>query len=274
MAPLPDNGHYDAAAPLDGGASPAMLGGGDKHFSPTGLEIGVIVGVVSLVLITLVGLFVWRSRKNRDDKLTDPASSVPASAPYEELPSPTSRAHEEREANEPTPPPKDDHASAIKNDDMSSIEQPVPVAPERTAVKWSYWGTVHRSGDRDHGSITRDDNIVVVDRAVRRTLMSLVGLTAWKMNTWRRQPSWRISSHDEPAYVAKITSRPMGAASGVAMPHTEPLVRQQETARPTDPGEERVRGYTRKLARMSTVRGLVSRVGADPGKGYIQGGYG
>ncbi|KAI1206752.1 uncharacterized protein F4807DRAFT_469972 [Annulohypoxylon truncatum] len=152
MAPLPDNNpddHYDAGAPLDGGASPAVLGNGDKHFSPTGLEIGVIVGVVVLVIITVVGLFVWRSRKNRDAKITDAASSVPAAGPYEELPSPGA-VRARRESNEPIPPPKDDHASTIKNDDKSSIEQPTPIPADRSANKWSYWGTVRRGGDHDH----------------------------------------------------------------------------------------------------------------------------
>ncbi|KAI0883694.1 uncharacterized protein GGS22DRAFT_24584 [Annulohypoxylon maeteangense] len=153
MAPLPDNNpddHYDAGAPLDGGASPAVLGNGDKHFSPTGLEIGVIVGVVSLVIITVVFLFVWRSRKNRDVKITDAASSVPAAGPYEELPSPSAAARARRETNELIPPPKDDHASTIKNDDKSSLEQPTPIPTNRTANKWSYWGTVHNVGNHGH----------------------------------------------------------------------------------------------------------------------------
>lgn len=155
MAPLPDDSnpddHYDAGAPLDGGASPAILGNGDKHFSPTGMEIGVIVGVVALVIITVVGLFVWRSRKNRDAKVTDAASSVPAAGPYEELPTPPGAVHARREAGEPTPPPKDGHTITIKNDDKSSIEQPSPTATDRAANKWSYWGAVRRPSDRDHG---------------------------------------------------------------------------------------------------------------------------
>ncbi|KAI1454332.1 hypothetical protein F4805DRAFT_327504 [Annulohypoxylon moriforme] len=150
MAPLPDNNpddHYDAGAPLDGGASPAVLGNGDRHFSPTGLEIGVIVGVVSLVILTVVFLFVWRSRKNRDAKATDAASSVPAAGPYEELPSPGAAARARRETSEPIPPPKDDHAN-IKSDDKSSIEQPTPISTNRNATKWSYWGSVYGVGNR------------------------------------------------------------------------------------------------------------------------------
>ncbi|XDG07718.1 hypothetical protein ABKA04_007333 [Annulohypoxylon sp. FPYF3050] len=136
MAPLPDDSnpddHYDAGAPLDGGASPAILGNGDKHFSPTGMEIGVIVGVVALVIITVVGLFVWRSRKNRDAKVTDAASSVPAAGPYEELPTPPGAVHARREAGEPTPPPRmatPSPSRTMTSPPSSSLHPPPPTAP-------------------------------------------------------------------------------------------------------------------------------------------------
>ncbi|KAI1392369.1 uncharacterized protein F4822DRAFT_441371 [Hypoxylon trugodes] len=150
MAPIPDdtanpNDHYDAAPPLDGGASPAELGGSSKHFAPSGLEIGVITGVVLLVVLTVVGIFVWRSRKNRDVKNIDSGSSAIATT-IPEGASPLTDSH--REHFEPMPPPKDDAAGAtIKNDDLSSIEHPAPVVPQ---AKWNSWNTTRRNGSREN----------------------------------------------------------------------------------------------------------------------------
>ncbi|KAI1408551.1 hypothetical protein F5Y13DRAFT_108166 [Hypoxylon sp. FL1857] len=119
MAPLPDNpdGHYDAAVPLDGGLSPADLGGGSKHFSPTGLEIGIITGVVVLVVISVVGLFVWRSRKNSDDKIVDAASADTTAAKEG-----SDRSAGTRDVNEGASRPKNDPTGAVNND-LSSLKR-------------------------------------------------------------------------------------------------------------------------------------------------------
>ncbi|KAI1500649.1 hypothetical protein F5X99DRAFT_231712 [Biscogniauxia marginata] len=81
MAPIsgtPDNpdGHYDGGSPLDGGGSPSTnLGGSSGSYAPTGLEIGVIVGVIALVIISIVVLFIWRTRRARAAKNLDASAT-------------------------------------------------------------------------------------------------------------------------------------------------------------------------------------------------------
>ncbi|KAI6085297.1 hypothetical protein F4821DRAFT_261137 [Hypoxylon rubiginosum] len=107
MAPVAsnDDDHYDAAAPLDGGASPADLAGSDRPYKPTGLEIGVITAVVVVVLLSLIGLFVWRSRKNRAAQANaevSPNTTIPAD---QHLFHPV-ESQDSRDSREPMPPPK------------------------------------------------------------------------------------------------------------------------------------------------------------------------
>ncbi|KAI1402628.1 hypothetical protein F4819DRAFT_273645 [Hypoxylon fuscum] len=158
MAPIPDgdDNHYDAGAPLDGGSSPAVLAGSDKHYSPTGLEIGVITGVVVLVILTVIGLFVWRSRKNRAAK-----DGETGAGPYTEAGSVTTgeEARAQRtsthDTRDPQTPPKDGFtfASTVKNDDLSSLEHPAVRATNtpatNPAIKWSAWATARRGATRD-----------------------------------------------------------------------------------------------------------------------------
>ncbi|KAI0172533.1 hypothetical protein GGR52DRAFT_591028 [Hypoxylon sp. FL1284] len=147
MAPVPDNNsdddHYDAGAPLDGGSSPAVLAGSDKHFSPTGLEIGVITAVVVIVLFSLVGLFVWRSRKNRAARMAaepivvggaaSSSSHDPSAAP---VPADEHLFHpvESRDSREPVAPPKFEFADAAQ-------EHPPSPSPRSTRNR--------RGGKRD-----------------------------------------------------------------------------------------------------------------------------
>ncbi|KAI1827670.1 hypothetical protein F4861DRAFT_535876 [Xylaria intraflava] len=127
MAPAPDSPsvpddpsapHYSGASPLDGGSSPSSLGGGDTKFSPSGLEIGLIVGVAALVLISLIWVFFWRSRRHQANKQTQSPSAVPAlQANDAEL----TDASGQRSSDSA---PKDDRASTADNDEVASIEQP------------------------------------------------------------------------------------------------------------------------------------------------------
>ncbi|OTA98960.1 hypothetical protein M426DRAFT_16924 [Hypoxylon sp. CI-4A] len=148
MAPIPnddDGGHYDAAPPLDGGASPADLGEGDNHFSPTGLEIGVITGVVVIVILTVVGVFVWRSRKNRGVKVLDSGSSVAPTIPNAASPKPNGG----RAVDNPIPPPKEDR-STFHNADISSFDSRIVTVVSPSATSWSNWGTSRRA---KHGQV-------------------------------------------------------------------------------------------------------------------------
>ncbi|KAI1779271.1 hypothetical protein F4818DRAFT_403921 [Hypoxylon cercidicola] len=138
MAPLPqsdDDNHYDAGAPLDGGASPAILAGSDKHFAPTGLEIGVIVAVVVIVVLSLFGLFYWRSRKNRAAQMTESASANNTAVPIEEHLFHPMESQDSRESHEPVPPPKFELAPA------SQAQPKTPSPPGQTRTR--------RGGKRD-----------------------------------------------------------------------------------------------------------------------------
>ncbi|KAI3326983.1 hypothetical protein HD806DRAFT_531578 [Xylariaceae sp. AK1471] len=131
MAPVPDEEfHYGGASPLDGGTNPASLGGSGGKFSPTGLEIGLIVGVVALVIVSLIWLFFWRSRRNRMNKQPRSPSSAAAEGNGEELTDASG-------LRIPIPLPKDDRASTADNDEVSSIERP-PRSHRRPMVNWSH----------------------------------------------------------------------------------------------------------------------------------------
>ncbi|GAW15600.1 hypothetical protein ANO14919_050150 [Xylariales sp. No.14919] len=132
MAPTPnDMPHYGGASPLDGGGNPASLGEGDAKFSLTGLEIGLIVGVLSLALISLIWLFFWRSRRNNTFRQPRAPSSATARGYDEELTDASG-------LRIPTPITKDDRASTADNDEFSSIEHP-PRSHRRPVMNWSHW---------------------------------------------------------------------------------------------------------------------------------------
>ncbi|KAI1803874.1 hypothetical protein F4811DRAFT_522638 [Daldinia bambusicola] len=142
----PDD-HYDAGSPLDGGAPPSDLGNSGTHYQPTGLEIGIITGVCGLVLITVIGVFVWRARKNRFAKGASALHSGPDTAPSEGSPQPV----DNHEANEPIPPPKDTHFGAVKNEEPASFDQRIPLPPNRNdEIQWSHWTPIRREGNHGH----------------------------------------------------------------------------------------------------------------------------
>ncbi|KAI8627949.1 hypothetical protein F5Y19DRAFT_477122 [Xylariaceae sp. FL1651] len=131
MAPVPDDGnHYDGGSPLDGGNSPSTLAGGNTNPSPTPLEIGLIVGVVSLVIVSVIWLFFWRSRRIRASKNARTEPTATATGYEEEL----------RDANDlriPLPLPKDDRASIGENDEVSSIKPPCR-SHRRPMMNWTH----------------------------------------------------------------------------------------------------------------------------------------
>ncbi|KAH8159622.1 hypothetical protein CIB48_g8623 [Xylaria polymorpha] len=130
MAPVPqERPHYSGASPLDGGGDPVSLGGSDTKFSPSGLEIGLIVGIVSLAVVSLIWLFFWRSRRNRAKQGRAPSAT-------------TSRGHDEELMDTsglriPTPISKDDRASTVDKDEVSSIDRP-PCSHRRPTMNWSH----------------------------------------------------------------------------------------------------------------------------------------
>lgn len=128
MAPIPDEPHYNGASPLDGGPNPATLGGGNGNYSPSALEIGIIVGVISVALLSVFWLFYWRSRRNRARQAQTPASND-NHEPGEELADVSGLRN-------PAPISKDGRPSTADNDDISSIERP-PQYHSRPIANWS-----------------------------------------------------------------------------------------------------------------------------------------
>ncbi|KAI0401600.1 hypothetical protein F4802DRAFT_618802 [Xylaria palmicola] len=137
MTPIPeDRPHYSGASPLDGGGDPASLGGSDTKFSPSGLEIGLIVGIVSLAVVSLIWLFFWRSRRNRAARQTRASSSTAVQSHDEEL-------MDTSGLRIPTPISKDDRASTADKDEASSIERP-PCSHRHPMMNWSHWPQSHQ----------------------------------------------------------------------------------------------------------------------------------
>ncbi|KAI0449449.1 hypothetical protein F5B21DRAFT_494185 [Xylaria acuta] len=131
MAPVPDERpHYSGASPLDGGGDPVSLGGGDTKFSPSGLEIGLIVGIVSLAVVSLIWLFFWRSRRNRATRQARASSATAVRGHDEEL-------IDTSGLRIPTPISKDDRASTADKDEVSSIERP-PCSHRRPTMNWPH----------------------------------------------------------------------------------------------------------------------------------------
>ncbi|KAJ2995026.1 hypothetical protein NUW58_g1387 [Xylaria curta] len=145
MAPVPDERpHYSGASPLDGGSDPSSLGGNDTRFSPSGLEIGLIVGIVSLAAVSLVWLFFWRSRRNRAARHNRAPSATGVQGYDEELTDASG-------LRIPTPITKDERASTADKDEVSSIERP-PCSHHRPMMNWSHWPQapqVNRAEERE-----------------------------------------------------------------------------------------------------------------------------
>lgn len=142
-SPQPTGDHYDAGAPLDGGSDPSSkLGSSQEHaYSPTGLEIGVITGIVFLVIITVVGIFVWRSRRNRNAKNTEAAASADDPARPDDV---SAQDTKTSSAHEPVPAPKDDRCS---------IEQHSPSTPAGPILGWSHWAGMRHDNSAGKGRL-------------------------------------------------------------------------------------------------------------------------
>ncbi|ORY67663.1 uncharacterized protein BCR38DRAFT_483277 [Pseudomassariella vexata] len=63
---VPTGSTYQGAPPFDGSSNPQQdLGQNPTAHIVTGTEIGIIVSVVFIVLLSVLGLFIWRARRNR-----------------------------------------------------------------------------------------------------------------------------------------------------------------------------------------------------------------
>ncbi|KAI0187258.1 hypothetical protein F4808DRAFT_466294 [Astrocystis sublimbata] len=131
MAPAPDERpHYSGASPLDGGGDPTSLGGNDAKLSPSGLEIGLIVGILSLAIVSLIWLFFWRSRRNRA-RQTQAISAAADPDRDQEL---TETAH----PRIPTPISKDDRISTGDKDEATSVDPPTCSSRLHLPLYWPH----------------------------------------------------------------------------------------------------------------------------------------
>ncbi|KAI0385205.1 hypothetical protein F5Y04DRAFT_292650 [Hypomontagnella monticulosa] len=139
-SPNPTGDHYDSGAPLDGGSNPSNnLGNSHEHsYSPTGLEIGVITGIIVVVIITVVGIFAWRNRRHRNAKNMETTTSADGATHADDASGQSTKAHE---AGESASPPKEDR---------DSIGRHSPIATERSVIGWSHWAGMRHGDSAGH----------------------------------------------------------------------------------------------------------------------------
>ncbi|RYO99101.1 hypothetical protein DL764_006903 [Monosporascus ibericus] len=129
---------YTMGPPLDGGAGPGVLAGNHPDVPATAVEIGIIIGVVLLITITIVSMFLWRARRQKRAAVNQ-ATAAP-------------QMHRSSEDNvQPAPLPKDgrdaERFSTIDSDKFT-VEQPPRSTP---IMNWKSWGKhAHRDGMDEH----------------------------------------------------------------------------------------------------------------------------
>lgn len=129
-------GPYTNGPPLDGGTGPGVLAGNGSENRTTSMEVGVIIGVVTAIVFTLIDIFAWRARRNKRAR-----NNLDSTAPGDGQSS-------ERIAH-PSPLPKDDRDverfSTIEHDKILAFEPPPRAHP---VMNWRTW---NKHGQRDGG---------------------------------------------------------------------------------------------------------------------------
>ncbi|RYP58557.1 hypothetical protein DL769_008906 [Monosporascus sp. CRB-8-3] len=133
------SGAYTMGPPLDGGAGPGVLAGNHPDVPVTAVEIGIIIGVVLLITITIVSMFVWRARRQKRAAVNQATAAPRMNRSSEDI-------------VQPAPLPKDDRDaerfSTIDSDKFLSIERPSRSTP---IMNWKSWGKrAHRGGMEEH----------------------------------------------------------------------------------------------------------------------------
>ncbi|KXJ93817.1 hypothetical protein Micbo1qcDRAFT_172710 [Microdochium bolleyi] len=135
---------FSAAPPLDGAGDPNDLAGTPRTGPVSTLEVGVIVGVVIAVTLLLVGIFVWRARKNKKLEQDRLAAQMISDA---------------EECSSDRPSREDQHpigfiASIADTDKILAAERPDRTAATRARTgsvdhsAWSDWGSPGNRGQR------------------------------------------------------------------------------------------------------------------------------
>ena len=136
---------YTQGPPLDGGAGPGSLAGNHADVSVSGAEIGIIVGIVGAITLTLVGLFIWRARRlkyaanNRNATLHSASPSTEGITHTVPMPKDDRDGRDDRDA---------DRFSTSDNDKILAIEQqPTRATP---IMSWKPWA---KNGQRNGGML-------------------------------------------------------------------------------------------------------------------------
>ncbi|RYP24208.1 hypothetical protein DL765_000703 [Monosporascus sp. GIB2] len=133
------SGAYTMGPPLDGGTGPGVLAGNHPDVPATAVEIGIIIGVVLLIIITIISMFVWRARRQKRAAVNQATAAPQMHRSSEDI-------------AQPPPLPKDvrdaERFSTIDSDKLPSVKQPSCSTP---IMNWKSWGKhAHRSGMEEH----------------------------------------------------------------------------------------------------------------------------
>ena len=134
---------YTQGPPLDGGAGPGALAGNHGDVNVSGTEIGIIVGIVGAITLTLIGLFIWRARRLKQAAKNRNAA-VPAANPSSEgISQPITMPKDDRDGRDDRDV---ERFSTTDNDKILAIDQqPTRATP---IMSWKPWA---KSGQRDGG---------------------------------------------------------------------------------------------------------------------------
>ncbi|RYP72825.1 hypothetical protein DL771_004009 [Monosporascus sp. 5C6A] len=134
-----DSDAYTMGPPLDGGAGPGVLAGNHPDVPATAVEIGIIIGVVLLITITIVSMFVWRARRKKRAAVNRATAAPQMHRSSEDIVQPAPVPEDDRDA---------ERFSAIDSDKFPSVEQPSRSTP---IMNWKTWGKhAHRDGTEEH----------------------------------------------------------------------------------------------------------------------------
>ncbi len=129
-------GTYTEGPPLDGGAGPGILAGTHHDNPRSASEIGIIVGAVAALTLTIAGMFIWRARKQKRAKANQAATNRVT-------------IQSSNGISQPAPLPKDDkdveRCSTIENDKVLAGQE-LPHA--NSMLNWKSWG---KHSQRDGG---------------------------------------------------------------------------------------------------------------------------
>ncbi|KAK7974058.1 hypothetical protein PG989_015906 [Apiospora arundinis] len=176
--PTPKHGAPPGGAPFDGGGSPGeVLNNYNPHPSMP-LEIGLIVGVILVVTLSVVALFFWRSHRNRilgdEQQPKEDTEARGGGSPTDSEHHVVDYIHHGHPVHErggamggqpPVPPPKDERRRTSEESDVIhnisglTIERisPRPGDAPRTPPTWPAWGNRNGgyNGAEEHEIVNR-----------------------------------------------------------------------------------------------------------------------